>query len=37
MGRKWMDVEGKVRISAWRQDNVTIKKSAYVLRGQGHL
>ena len=37
MGRKKMDGEEKVRILAWRQENVTAIKSAYVLRGQGHL
>ena len=37
MGRKRMDGEEKVRIFEWRQENVTRKKSADVLRGQGHL
>ena len=37
MGRKRMDDEEKVRIFAWRQENVITKKSADVLRGQGHL
>ena len=37
MGRKRMEGEEKVRILAWRQENVNTKKSAYVLRGQGHL
>ena len=37
MGRKRMDGEEKVSIFAWRQENVTTKKSANVLRGQGHL
>ena len=37
MGRKRMDGKEKVRIFAWTQENVTTKKSADVLRGQGHL
>ena len=37
MGQKRMDGEEKVRILAWRQDNVTTKKSADVLRGQSHV
>ena len=37
MGRKRMDGEEKVRIFAWRQENVTTKKSADILIGQGHL
>ena len=37
MDRKWMDSEEKVRILVWRQENITTKKSADVLRGQGHL
>ena len=37
MGRKRMDGEEKVRFFAWRQENVTTKKSADVLRCQGHL
>ena len=37
MGRKRMDDEEKVRIFARRQENVTTKKSADILRGQGHL
>ena len=37
MGRKRMDGEGNVRIFAWRQDNVTTRKSADVLRGEDHL
>ena len=37
MGRKRMDGEEKVRIFAWRQENVTTKKSADILRDQGHL
>ena len=37
MGRKRMDGKEKVRIFAWRQENVTTKKFAEVLRGQGHL
>ena len=37
MGRKRMDGEEKVRIVAWRKENVTTKKSEVVLRGQGHL
>ena len=37
MGQKRMDAEEKVRILAWRQENVATKKSADVLRGQGHL
>ena len=37
MGRKRMDGKEKVRICAWTQENVTTKKSADVLRGQGHL
>ena len=32
-----MDGEEKVTIFAWRQENVSTKKSADVLRGQGHL
>ena len=32
-----MDGEEKVRILAWRQDNLTTKKSTDVLKGQGHL
>ena len=32
-----MNGEEKVRILAWRRENVTTKKFAYVLRGQGHL
>ena len=32
-----MDGEEKIRIFAWRQENVTTKNSADVLRGQGHL
>ena len=37
MGRMGMDGKEKVRIFAWRQENVTTKKSAGVLRGLGHL
>ena len=37
MGRKRMDGEEKIGIFAWRQENVTTKKSADVLTGQGHL
>ena len=37
MGRKRMNGEATVRILAWRQENLTMKKSAGVLRGQGHL
>ena len=37
MGRKRMDGEEKVRMFAWRPENVTTIKSADVLRGQGHL
>ena len=37
MSRKMMDGEEKVRILARRQENVIMEKSAYVLRGQGHL
>ena len=37
MGRKRMDGEEKFRILAWRQENLTTKTSANVLRGQGHL
>ena len=37
MGRKRMDGEEKIRIFAWRQETVTTKKYAVVLRGQGHL
>ena len=37
MGQKRMDGEEKIRILAWRQDNVTTKKSADVLRGQSQL
>ena len=37
MSRKMMDGEEKVRILARRQANVITKKSAHVLRGQGHL
>ena len=37
MGRKSMDGEEKVIIFAWRQENVATKKSADVLRSQGHL
>ena len=32
-----MDGEEKVRILAWRQENVIMKKSSDVLRGQGYL
>ena len=32
-----MDDEGKVRILAWRQKNLTTKKSTGVLKGQGYL
>ena len=32
-----MDGEEKVRILAWRQENVIMKESSDVLRGQGHL
>ena len=32
-----MDGEEKVRILEWRQKNLILKKSADVLRGQGHL
>ena len=32
-----MDGKEKVRIFAWRQEYVTTKKSADVLRGQCHL
>ena len=34
MTRKTTDGEEKVRILAWRQENVTRKKFADVLRGQ---
>ena len=37
MGQKRMDGKENVRIFACRQENVTTKKSANVLRGQGHL
>ena len=36
MGRKSMDGEEKVGILAWRQENVILKISADLLRGQGH-
>ena len=32
-----MDGEENVRILAWRQENVILKKSADLLREQGHL
>ena len=32
-----MDGEENVRILAWRQENVILKKFADLLRGQGHL
>ena len=35
MCRKRMDGEEKVRIFACRQENVIIKKSADILKGQG--
>ena len=34
MGRKRMDGKEKIRIFAWRQENVTTKMSADVLRGK---
>ena len=37
MSRKNMDGKENVRILAWRQENEIMKKSADVLRGQGHL
>ena len=37
MSRKTMAGEEKVRILAWRQENVIMKKIADALRGQGHL
>ena len=37
MSRKSMDSIENVRILAWRQENVIMKKSVDVLRGQGHL
>ena len=37
MGQKRMDDKEKVSIFAWRQENVTTKKSVDVLRCQGHL
>ena len=37
MGRKKMDGEEKVGIFAWRQENVTTKKSSDTLKGQGQL
>ena len=37
MSRKRMDGEEKVEILALRQENVIMKKSSDVLRGQGHL
>ena len=37
MSRRRKDGEEKVRIFAWRQENVTTKKSADALRCQGHL
>ena len=36
MSRKTMDGEEMVRILAWRQENVIMKKLADVLRMQGH-
>ena len=32
-----VDDEEEVRILAWRQENMMMKKSADVFRGQGHL
>ena len=37
MSQKNMDGKENVKILTWRQENVIMKKSAYVLRGQGHL
>ena len=37
MSRKNMDGKENVRILAWRQENVTMKKFTDALRGQGHL
>ena len=37
MGRKRMNGKEKVTIFAWKQENVTTKKSADEPRGQGHL
>ena len=37
LSRKTMDGEVKVRILAWIQESVIMKKSADVLRGQGHV
>ena len=37
MYRKRMDGEEEVRIFEWGQENVTTKKSADVLKGQGQL
>ena len=37
MCRKNMDGKENVRILAWRQENVIMKKFADALRGQGHL
>ena len=37
MSRKRTDGEDKVRILVWRQENVTAKKYADVLREQGQL
>ena len=37
MCQKIMDGEGKVRNLAWRRENVILKKSAVVLRGQCHM
>ena len=36
MSRKNIDGKENVRILAWRQENVIMKKSADVLRAQGH-
>ena len=37
MSRKRMDGKEQVRIFAWKQGNMTTKKSADVLGGHGHL
>ena len=37
MSRKNMNGKENVRILAWGQENVIMKISADVLRGQGHL
>ena len=37
MSQKNKNGKENVRILAWRQENVIMKKSADLLRGQGHL